>query len=62
MVGCDDIDTAALVTPPLTTVRQDADRLGHECGTMLLSRMTGAYRGPGRAVVLQHQLIVRGSA
>ncbi|HWA18360.1 MAG TPA: substrate-binding domain-containing protein [Devosia sp.] len=62
VIGCDDIDAAALVTPPLTTVRQDADRLGRECGAMLLSRMSGAYQGPGRSLILPHELIVRGSA
>lgn len=62
VIGCDDIDTAALVTPPLTTVRQDTDRLGHECGRLLLSRMSGEFHGPGRTIVLQHELIVRGSA
>lgn len=62
VVGCDDIEAAAMVTPSLTTVRHPAGQLGSTSAELLLSRMTGAYDGPGRQSVISHQLIVRDSA
>ncbi|GAA1996161.1 LacI family DNA-binding transcriptional regulator [Microbacterium ulmi] len=62
IVGHDDVDVATVVTPRLTTVRTDARRLGAEAGALLVSRMTGAYTGPGRHVTIPHELIVRESA
>ncbi|MCW5950732.1 MAG: LacI family DNA-binding transcriptional regulator [Propionibacteriaceae bacterium] len=62
IVGHDDVDLATVVTPNLTTVHADAHRLGAEAGRLLLTRMTGQYDGPGRHVVIPHELIVRDSA
>jgi LacI family transcriptional regulator len=62
IIGHDDIDVATVVTPRLTTVRTDARRLGAEAGTLLVTRMTGAYSGPGRHVTIPHELVVRESA
>lgn len=42
VVGFDDIDDAADYLPPLTTVRQDFDRLGEEAVTALVSAIDGA--------------------
>jgi DNA-binding LacI/PurR family transcriptional regulator len=50
------------VTPRLTTTRTDARELGRQAGELLLSRMTGEALGPGRHVVIPHELIVRESA
>ncbi len=60
--GYDDIPAASLVRPALTTVHNSADLLGTACGELLLSRMTGEYRGPGREVVIPSELVVRQSA
>lgn len=62
IVGWDDIDAAALVTPPLTTVRSHPQRLGEASGKLVLSRMTGRYTGPSRAVHVPAELVIRESA
>jgi LacI family transcriptional regulator len=62
VMGCDDIDVAAMVTPALTTVRHPAAKLGRVSAELLLSRMTGDYSGPGRRVVIPHTLVIRDSA
>lgn len=62
VLGYDDVDAATIVTPKLTTVHADATRLGAEVGAMLVSRMSGEYTGPGRHLVLDHELVVRESA
>ena len=62
IMGCDDIDAAEIVTPRLTTIRNSAELIGKASGELLLSRMTGEYTGPGREVVVPHQLVVRESA
>lgn len=62
LVGVDDVDVATLTDPPLTTIRFRTDDLGRTCGELLLDRMTGAWTGPARNVVLPHELVVRGSA
>ena len=62
IMGFDDIDAADIVTPRLTTVRNNADQIGRECGELLLSRMTGEYSGGPRQITVPHELIVRDSA
>ena len=62
LVGFDDIDAAALVSPALTTVDNPSYETGRSAGELLLSRMLGAYSGPRRTVVLPCQLIQRESA
>ncbi len=62
IVGCDDIEAAAMVTPALTTVRLPADEIGITSAKLLLARMDGSYRGPGRHIVIPHELVVRNSA
>jgi DNA-binding LacI/PurR family transcriptional regulator len=61
VVGYDDIDLAALVTPRLTTVRNPTRDIGKACGDLLLDRMTGAYAGAPREVRVATALIVRES-
>jgi DNA-binding LacI/PurR family transcriptional regulator len=39
VVGYDDAEVAAFLTPPLTTVRQDLDGVGRHCVSVLLSAM-----------------------
>jgi LacI family transcriptional regulator len=62
VMGYDDIEAAALVTPDLTTVVNPAREMGQACGRLLLDRMTGEHAGAGREVVIPHRLISRASA
>jgi DNA-binding LacI/PurR family transcriptional regulator len=61
VVGFDDIDLAEHAVPPLTTVAQPKQRLGHEAMTLLHQRMNGT--GPARIVerLLPCELVVRES-
>ncbi|MCW3003576.1 MAG: LacI family transcriptional regulator [Conexibacter sp.] len=58
VVGFDDLDLALLTSPPLTTVRFDAEGLGAAAFELLHARLQG--KRP-RNRVLASQLIVRGS-
>lgn len=62
IVGFDDVDAATIVTPQLTTVRNPAYDVGSTAGDLILSRMSGRYRGAGRTVVLPCLLVERGTA
>jgi LacI family transcriptional regulator len=62
VVGFDDIEEASMTTPPLTTVSNPGDETGRTAGTLLEERMSGAYRGPARAVTLPSSLAVRASS
>jgi len=60
IVGFDDVPEAAYLDPPLTTVRQDFDRLGE----LMMQKVLIAIEEPGSASVdapLPTRLIVRGS-
>lgn len=59
VVGYDDIVFARMFTPALTTIRAPTFELGQQAGIMLLDRMQG--RGHGIDIVLQPELVVRGS-
>lgn len=60
VIGCDDIMLAALVTPPLTTLRIDKYQLGAAAISMLFDRMEGRLDQTGTA--LMPELVVRASA
>jgi LacI family transcriptional regulator len=62
VVGFDDIEEAAMTTPPLTTVGNPALETGRSAARLLADRMSGAYRGPPRAVTLPASLVVRASS
>jgi LacI family transcriptional regulator len=62
IVGFDDIEAAALVTPALTTVVNPAVDIGRTAAGILAERMTGRYDGPARTVTLPSPLVVRGSS
>jgi LacI family transcriptional regulator len=62
LVGFDDVDAAALVSPALTTVGNPSYQTGYSAGELLLSRLRGEYDGPRRTVVLPCPLIRRESA
>jgi LacI family transcriptional regulator len=61
VIGFDDILLAALVTPPLTTLRSDRRRLGFEAVRLLLRALTDCAGGCDD-VLLQPELVVRASA
>jgi DNA-binding LacI/PurR family transcriptional regulator len=60
VIGFDDIPEAAHISPPLTTLRQDFQRLGHDMLATLLAQIEGAP-GPAEAEPSQPRLIVRSS-
>ena len=63
VVGFDDITEAGYPHVALTTVRQDADRLGAEAVRSLADRLDGAAltaSAPGRTVI-EPELVVRAS-
>ena len=62
LVGYDDIEAAALVHPPLTTVMNPAYEAGRTAGGLLLDRIEERYTGKRREVVLRSQLVERESA
>jgi LacI family transcriptional regulator len=62
VVGFDDIEEAAMTTPPLTTVRNPAFETGEAAGALLAERMGGSFRGRARAVTLPASLVVRASS
>ncbi|NOZ27797.1 MAG: LacI family transcriptional regulator [Chloroflexi bacterium] len=60
IAGFDDIDVAAYLTPPLTTVRVDSESLGRESVRLALARMRDPERPP-QHVHVAAQLVVRAS-
>jgi LacI family transcriptional regulator len=60
VIGCDDIEDAALSTPSLTTVAVSPYKIGIELASALLSRMANPHK-EARSTVLRTALIVRDS-
>jgi LacI family transcriptional regulator len=60
VVGFDDMHISALLTPPLTTVRQPMRELGGQAGSLLLQRIADPALPP-RAERLPTELVVRES-
>ncbi|HEY6634264.1 MAG TPA: LacI family DNA-binding transcriptional regulator [Acidimicrobiia bacterium] len=60
VAGFDDLEFAAQLDPPLTTVRQGVGDIGHESARTLLSLLENPDSGP-RRVLLPTELVVRGS-
>ena len=61
-MGYDDIEAAALVNPPLTTIVNPAYEAGRAAGRLLLDRMSDRHTGPRREIVLRARLVERGSS
>ncbi|BFV56403.1 LacI family DNA-binding transcriptional regulator [Kitasatospora sp. CMC57] len=61
LLGFDDLELAALLTPGLTVVAQDPTALGRTAAGVLFDRLRGET-GPGRRIQIPTRLIVRGSA
>ncbi|MCZ4602380.1 LacI family DNA-binding transcriptional regulator [Streptomyces sp. Lzd4kr] len=62
VVGFDDIETADLVTPRLTTVVNPASAVGDACARTILWRVENGPVAPYRRIVLPTSLVVRESA
>lgn len=60
LVGFDDIRFAQHLDPPLTTISQPMDKIGHEAVRLLLDILSGRA-GALEHVTLPHELVVRGS-
>jgi len=61
VVGFDDLETAALAHPPLTTIRQDRQELGTLAATRAIALIEDPEFTP-RDAVLPVELVVRGSS
>ena len=59
VVGFDDIGLAEYSSPPLTTVRQPFQRIGHELVRLVLARLAGGEAPARERVVVPCELIVR---
>jgi LacI family transcriptional regulator len=62
VVGFDDIPTARLVNPPLTTVAQFQVELGRRAADLLFERLNGTAPPHGRTIEMPYQLVIRKSA
>jgi DNA-binding LacI/PurR family transcriptional regulator len=62
IVGYDDIPESPYFSPALTTVRQDVAEMGRQGVKQLLALIDGGENLATRSVVLQPNLIVRGSS
>ncbi|MGZ8600374.1 MAG: substrate-binding domain-containing protein, partial [Actinomycetota bacterium] len=62
VMGYDDIEAAALVTPDLTTVVNPAYQLGQAAGRLLLERMRDDAPRARTEIVVPHRLVPRMSA
>lgn len=61
IVGYDDQPEASLVRPRLTTIAQNARKLGEQLARLLFDRING-YDGEPRLVRVQRELVIRESA
>lgn len=60
VVSFDDVEWARLVTPALTTIRQNFYEMGFEAARMLHLMISG--RATGRKLYIPHELVIRESA
>lgn len=60
IVGFDDIDMAAYLQPPLTTVHYDANAVGHEAVKLILARLKEPER-PVQIIQIPTRLMLRAS-
>lgn len=61
VVGFDDVPWMSLLQPPLTTVRQPTYQIGKEAAELLFRRLREGPQKPPESIILQTELIVRGS-
>jgi DNA-binding LacI/PurR family transcriptional regulator len=61
VVGIDDINFAALLDPPLTTIRHPVKPLSEAAVDLVVKRIEGRERGLSRQIVFEPTLVVRAS-
>ena len=61
VVGFDDVDMAAIVTPGLTTVRQDMAQIGRRSAHLLIAGLQSGQFDAADSESLPTELIIRGS-
>lgn len=59
VVGFDDIALSEFSSPPLTTIHQDFDRIGHELVRLILEQLDGQLAAAQTQVVVPTRLVVR---
>jgi LacI family transcriptional regulator len=62
VIGFDNIQSANLVVPGLTTISQPQRQMGQRAAEMLFERLNGSVTGAGRSERIPYELIVRASA
>lgn len=62
VIGFDDIPSAKLLNPPLSSVAQQQRRMGQRAAEMLFERLSGTIPPTGRSEEIPYQLISRESA
>ncbi len=62
IIGFDDMPWLPLLVPPLTAVRQPTYQIGAEAARLLFRRLREGSQEPVKTIVLQPELIIRGSA
>lgn len=60
LVGFDDLEFAATMDPPLTTIRQDIGEIGHEAARSLINLIGNFDSGP-RRTLLPTEIVIRRS-
>ncbi len=61
LVAFDEFDAATIVSPQVTVVRQPVADLGFKAFSLLLERLKGSRMGSSQHVVMNTELIIRGS-
>lgn len=62
VIGFDDIPSAKLLNPPLSSVAQQQHRMGQRAAEMLFERLSGTIPSTGRSEEIPYRLISRESA
>jgi LacI family transcriptional regulator len=62
VLGFDDMPWAAALNPPLTTIAQPVTLMGQTAASLLIERIQGNVEVEPRHILLEAELIVRGSA
>jgi LacI family transcriptional regulator len=59
IIGCDDIDACNYISPPLTTVKQDKQKIGRLAAMMLYDLMNKQI--VGSSIMVEPELVIRRS-
>jgi DNA-binding LacI/PurR family transcriptional regulator len=60
IIGFDDIPFASMTDPPLTTIRQPFSDIGSRACELILEKIAN-HKAPKRRIILEGELIIRGS-